>query len=91
MLQSPSSLSDQSRLTSFGPEITSQTTSSKIRSYLSASFLCIFLLLSMINTSAQAQSESSEVQLPQALAPEAMKALVSKLDEEQTAALIGLI
>ena len=48
----------------------------------------------MISGTAYAQSESSEMQeveVPQALGPEAMKELVSKLNENQTAALIELI
>ena len=68
-----------------------ETNRHNIRSYLSASLLCVFMLLSMVNGDARAQSESSEIQVPQALAPEAMKTLVSKLDKEQTAALVELI
>ena len=66
----------------------------KIGSYVSASFLCISMLLSMISATAYAQSESSEIQqieVPQGLGPDAMQALVSKLDRNQTAALVELI
>jgi len=66
----------------------------KARHYLSASLLCVFILFATVNTSAQAQSdnpESQSVEVPQALGPEAMKSLVSKLDEEQTAALVNLM
>ncbi|HUV20938.1 MAG TPA: hypothetical protein VMZ32_04070, partial [Gammaproteobacteria bacterium] len=66
----------------------------KIGSYLSASLLCVLMSLSMISATAQAQSENSEMQdveVPQALGPDAMKALVSKLNENQTAALVELI
>ena len=48
----------------------------------------------MISETAYAQSESSEMQegkVPQALGSESMKELVSKLNENQTAALIELI
>ena len=65
-----------------------------IRIYLSTIFLCIFLLLPMTSATAQAQSENSamqEVEVPQALGPDAMKALVAKLNEKQTAALVELI
>ena len=51
-----------------------------IRIYLSTIFLCIFLLLPMTSATAQAQSENSamqEVEVPQALGPDAMKALVA--------------
>ena len=66
----------------------------EIRTYLSTIFLCFILLLPMISGTAQAQSENSasqEVEVPQALGPDAMKELVSKLNEKQTAALIELI
>jgi hypothetical protein len=66
----------------------------KTRHYLSASLLCLYLLLSMVNGIAQAQtasSESRQVEVPQALGPEAMESLVSKLDGEQTAALVQLM
>ncbi len=74
-------------LTWFGTGMSRQRT----KSYLTAGLLCIFVSLSMINTTAYAQSESSqaqEVEVPQALGPDAMKELVSKLNEKQTAALI---
>lgn len=62
--------------------------------YMPASLVCIFMLLLMINVTAYAQSESSEIQqieVPEELGPDAMKALVSKLDGNQTAALVELI
>jgi small-conductance mechanosensitive channel len=77
-------------LTWFGTGMSRQ----KIKSYVTAGLLCIFVSLSMINGTAYAQSESSEMQeveVPQALGPDAMKELVSKLNEKQTAALIELI
>ena len=77
-------------LTWFGTGMSRQ----KVKSYVTAGLLCVFVSLSMINGTAYAQSESSqtqEVEVPQALGPEAMKKLVSKLDEKQTAALIELI
>jgi small-conductance mechanosensitive channel len=66
----------------------------KTRYYLSAGLLSILILLSSVGGIAQAQSEgaqSSEVEVPQALGPDAMKALVSKLDQGQTAALVELM
>ena len=66
----------------------------KTRNYLSASLFCIFILLSSVNGMAQAQSASQdtqEVEVPQALGPDSMKALVSKLDGKQTAALVELV
>ena len=65
-----------------------------IRSYLSATLLCVFMLLSTITGSAHAQNESSQSQqvaVPPALGPESMQALVSKLNPDQTAALVELI
>ena len=64
-----------------------------IRHYLSTSLMCIFLLLSLANNLAiaQSESESQQVEVPQALGPDAMKSLVSKLDEDQTAALVELM
>ena len=64
------------------------------RNYLSAGLLCVFMLLSSVGGIAQAQSENAETQqvvVPQALGPDAMQALVSKLDEDQTAALVKLM
>jgi hypothetical protein len=64
------------------------------RNYLSASLFCIFILLSSVNGMAQAQSakpDTQEVEVPQALGPDSMKALVSKLDGKQTAALVELV
>jgi len=69
-------------------------TSQKIKTYLSAGLLCIFISISTIGGTAYAQSESSasqEVEVPQELGPDAMKELVSKLNESQTAALVELI
>ena len=89
-MQSPPSRTDLFLLTWFDPGMTRQ----KIRGYVSVGFFCIFLLLSTINASAHAQSESSarqEVEVPQALGPDAMRSLVSKLDANQTAALVELI
>ncbi len=66
----------------------------KTRNYLSASLFCILILLSSVNGMAQAQSTSAdtqEVEVPQALGPDSMKALVSKLDGKQTAALVELV
>ena len=65
-----------------------------IRISLPTIFLSVFMLLATIAGSAHAQSESSasaEVEVPQALGPDAMKALVSKLNENQTAALVELM
>ena len=59
-----------------------------------AGFICFFLSIVLINGTAQAQSEGQEVKVvvvPQALGPESMSALVTKLDEKQTAALVELI
>ena len=89
-MQSPSSQADLFLLAWFDIKITRQ----KIRSYLSASCLCVVMLFSMSNGTAYAQGESSarqQVEVPQALGPDAMTALVSKLDEKQTAALVELI
>jgi len=63
------------------------------RHYLAAGLLCLFILLSMASASVQAQSDSPEdqVEVPRALGPDAMKSLVSKLDGEQTAALVQLM
>ena len=77
-------------LTWFGMRVIRQ----KIKSYVTVGVLCIFVSLSMISVTAYAQSEGSEIQeveVPQALGPDAMKELVSKLNENQTAALIELI
>jgi len=66
----------------------------KIGSYVPVGLLCVAMLLSMISGTAWAQSENSkmqEVEVPQALGPDAMQALVSKLNENQTAALVELI
>jgi small-conductance mechanosensitive channel len=89
-MQSSSSRRDLFLLTWFDMRISRR----KIGSYLSASCLCVFMLFSMINATAYAQSVNSEIQQveePQALGPDAMKALVSKLDAKQTAALVELI
>jgi small-conductance mechanosensitive channel len=64
------------------------------RIFLSTIFFSVFMLLATIGGAAHAQSESSasaEVEVPQALGPDAMKALVSKLNENQTAALVELM
>jgi small-conductance mechanosensitive channel len=56
--------------------------------------LCLFVSVATIDGVALAQSEGSEiesVEVPEALGPDAMSALVSKLDEKQTAALVELI
>ena len=85
-MQTPSFCSDLSPLTRFDIR--------KARHYLSAGLLCIFILLASVGGIAQAQSENAEtqeVEVPQALGPDAMKALVSKLDEDQTAALVELM
>jgi small-conductance mechanosensitive channel len=85
-MKSPSSLTDLIPLTGFDIRST--------RNYLSASLLCIFILLSSVNGMAQAQSanpDTQEVEVPQALGPDSMKALVSKLDGKQTAALVELV
>lgn len=63
-------------------------------SYLPLCFLALFTLFLMFSGTTYAQSDSSEaqtVEVPQALGPDAMSALVSKLDENQTAALVELI
>jgi small-conductance mechanosensitive channel len=63
------------------------------RHCLSAGLLCFFMLLSMTSESIQAQSNNSDnqVEVPRALGPDAMKSLVSKLDREQTDALVQLM
>ena len=64
------------------------------KNLFSTSLLCVFILFSTIQGVAFAQSENSEVQtveVPEALGPDAMSSLVSKLDEKQTAALVELI
>jgi small-conductance mechanosensitive channel len=66
----------------------------KITVFNAVLVLCILLSLTTISRVAYAQNENSvpdTVEVPQALGPEAMKALVSKLDEKQTAALAELI
>ena len=66
----------------------------KTRQHLSAGLLCLLILFSAVNGVVQAQSDSTqtqEVEVPQALGPEAMQSLVSNLNEEQTAALVELI
>lgn len=63
-------------------------------SRLTAVLICLMLSLPAIDASAQVQGEDSgqaTVELPPALAPDSMKALVSKLDEKQTAALVELV
>ncbi|MCP4768195.1 MAG: hypothetical protein GY916_03015, partial [Gammaproteobacteria bacterium] len=85
-MQPPSFCNELSPLTS--PDLR------KTRNYLSVVLLSIFILLSSVTGMAQAQSENAEtqqVEVPQALGPDAMQALVSKLDEEQTAALVELM
>ncbi len=65
-----------------------------IRSLLPTFVLCILVLVATIDGVALAQSGNSEmnaVEVPQALGPDAMQALVSKLNEKQTAALVELI
>ena len=89
-MQSPSSQSNLFLFAQFNTGLTMQ----KMANYLSTSLLCIFILLSMASGIAHAQSESSKIQqveVPQALGPDAMTALVSKLDEKQTTALVELI
>jgi len=66
----------------------------KFRICLPTIFLSVFMLLATIAGSAHAQNESSaaaEAEVPQALGPDAMKSLVSKLNENQTAALVELM
>jgi small-conductance mechanosensitive channel len=66
----------------------------KIRILIWSGLVCIMLSTLSIGTTAQAQSENPEsqvVELPQALGPDAMTTLVSRLDEKQTAALVELI
>ncbi|MCP4331376.1 MAG: hypothetical protein GY785_01875 [Gammaproteobacteria bacterium] len=85
-MQTPSISNDLSSLTWFDIR--------KSRNYLSAGLLGIFILISSVGGIAQAQNENAEtqqVEVPQALGPDAMKALVSKLDENQTAALVELM
>ena len=65
-----------------------------IRTSLPTIFLSVFILFAAIAGSAHGQDESSavaEVEVPQALGPDAMKALVAKLNENQTAALVELM
>ena len=65
-----------------------------IRSLFPTILLSIIVLISTIDRVALAQSENSEmsqVEVPEAIGPDAMKALVSKLDGRQTAALVELI
>lgn len=63
-----------------------------IRCLISTLMLCIFLLLPPMEALAQSDnSEMQAVEVSQALGPEAMQALVSKLNEKQTAALVELI
>jgi len=65
-----------------------------IRTCLPTIFLSVFILFAAIAGSAHGQDESSavaEVEVPQALGPDAMKALVAKLNENQTAALVELM
>ena len=66
----------------------------KTRNVLSLIFLSMFISLATMGGIAHAQSEgadSPKVEVPQELGPEAMQALVSKLNENQTAALVELI
>jgi len=65
-----------------------------VRSLFPTLLLCIFVSIATVDGVALAQSEGSEVEsveVPEALGPDAMGALVSKLDEKQTAALVELI
>ena len=66
----------------------------KTRNLLSLIFFSVFMLLATMGGIAHAQTgstDSQKIEVPQELGPEAMQALVSKLNENQTAALIGLI
>ncbi|MFA9421337.1 MAG: mechanosensitive ion channel family protein [Gammaproteobacteria bacterium] len=65
-----------------------------IRCLFSTFLLCFFVSVATVGGVALAQTEGSEiesVEVPEALGPDAMSALVSKLDEKQTAALVELI
>ncbi len=65
-----------------------------IRHLLPTFLLCIFVSITTVNGVALAQSNGSEiesVEVPEALGPDAMSALVSKLDDKQTAALVELM
>ena len=63
-----------------------------IRCLFSALTLCILVLLPPMEALAQSEnSEMQAVEVPQALGPEAMQALVSKLNDKQTSALVELI
>jgi len=65
-----------------------------IRHLLPTFVLCIFVSVATVDGVALAQSENAEmesVEVPEALGPDAMSALVSKLDEKQTSALVELI
>ena len=64
------------------------------RCLLTTFLLGFLLLISSIDGIALAQSETPEmevIEVPQALGPDSMQALVSKLNEKQTAALVELI
>ena len=66
----------------------------RIRLVVNAGILGFTLILLSVAGTVQAQSESAPaqaVEVPQALGPDAMSALVSKLDENQTAALVELV
>ena len=89
-MQSRASLSVLNPMACFDMRVTMQ----KNRNFLFLIFLSVFMSLATVGGIAHAQSESSdsqEVEVPQELGPEAMQALVSKLNEKQTAAFIGLI
>jgi len=76
------------------PKLERKTFLEKGTGYLLVSLLGLLVAFSIIGGSAWAQSESAdqqEVEVPQALGPDAMKALVSKLDTKQTAALVELV
>lgn len=65
-----------------------------MRALMWIGFVCVILSVFPLVSTAQAQSASPEtqvVEVPQALGPDAMTALVSKLDKNQTAALVELM
>ena len=65
-----------------------------IRRLFATFLLCVFVSVATVGGVALAQSENTEmesVEVPEALGPDSMSALVSKLDEKQTAALVELI
>ena len=90
MMQFRACLNFLSPMACFDMRITMQ----KTRNLLSLIFFSVFMSLALMGGMAHAQSESTgsqKVEVPQELGPEAMQALVSKLNENQTAALVELI